>query len=125
MERFCTVLQPNVKRDIQKKILSVTFVKLCHWKFILHVKIVNIGSLVIQVCKATFLYFPAMLLPRHQIFLTASRFVQSSSTLTAGRSNLAKLRKKTGYSISLCKKALDNNEQDLQKSIDWLKVHSS
>ena len=42
--------------------------------------------------------------------------------LQAPKSALAKLRKKTGYSLSLCKKALEQHEQDIVKAEEWLKV---
>ena len=35
---------------------------------------------------------------------------------------LGKLRKQTGYSLSLCKKALNNCDQDLEKAKSWLEV---
>ncbi len=38
------------------------------------------------------------------------------------KSALAKLRKKTGYSLSLCKQALEANEQDVARAQEWLKV---
>jgi len=38
----------------------------------------------------------------------------------AGISVLGKLRKQTGYSLSLCKKALNNCDQDLEKAKQWL-----
>jgi len=38
----------------------------------------------------------------------------------ASISVLGKLRKQTGYSLSLCKKALNNCDQDLQKAKKWL-----
>nr|ACO15630.1 Elongation factor Ts, mitochondrial precursor [Caligus clemensi] len=52
---------------------------------------------------------------RRNIF-TSSCLLSSSS-----KSPLAKLRKKTGYSLSICKKALDQNEQNLDKAMEWLK----
>ena len=42
--------------------------------------------------------------------------------LQAPKSALAKLRKKTGYSLSLCKKALEQHEQDVVQAEAWLKV---
>ena len=44
-----------------------------------------------------------------------------SGGLQAPKSALAKLRKKTGYSLSLCKKALEQHEQDVGKAEAWLK----
>ena len=35
---------------------------------------------------------------------------------------LGKLRKQTGYSLSLCKKALNNCDQDVEKAKSWLEV---
>ena len=40
----------------------------------------------------------------------------------ASISVLGKLRKQTGYSLSLCKKALNNCDQDLEKAKKWLEV---
>ena len=40
-----------------------------------------------------------------------------------GISVLGKLRKQTGYSLSLCKKALNNCDQDLEKAKQWLEVN--
>jgi len=37
------------------------------------------------------------------------------------KSDLAKLRKKTGYSLSICKKALGETNQDLGLAEKWLK----
>lgn len=44
-----------------------------------------------------------------------SRFVWDAT-----KSNLAKLRKKTGYTFANCKKALDLNDNDLVKAEKWL-----
>lgn len=51
------------------------------------------------------------------------RFVHTSSLLwqASNKSLLAKLRKKTGYAISNCKKALDLHSNDLDKAEVWLK----
>lgn len=38
----------------------------------------------------------------------------------AAQSNLAALRKRTGYSFSLCKKALEQNNDDLTAAEQWL-----
>jgi elongation factor Ts len=46
-----------------------------------------------------------------------------NGALQAPKSALAKLRKKTGYSLSLCKKALEQHEQDVGKAEEWLKVY--
>lgn len=43
------------------------------------------------------------------------RFIWSAS-----KSNLAKLRKKTGYTFANCKKALELNDNDLAKAEKWL-----
>lgn len=40
----------------------------------------------------------------------------------AVKSNLAKLRKKTGYTLSLCRQALETTNQDLAKAEQWLNV---
>jgi translation elongation factor EF-Ts len=37
-------------------------------------------------------------------------------------SPLGTLRKKSGYSFSLCKKALAANDQDVDKAFKWLQV---
>ncbi|KAI5702149.1 hypothetical protein M8J76_007912, partial [Diaphorina citri] len=47
-------------------------------------------------------------------------FHASANQLTTNKSLLGKLRKKTGYSFTNCKKALDLNEQDLGKAEKWL-----
>lgn len=51
------------------------------------------------------------------------RYVHTSSLLwqASNKSLLAKLRKKTGYAISNCKKALDLHSNDLDKAEVWLK----
>ncbi|XP_040565946.1 elongation factor Ts, mitochondrial [Lepeophtheirus salmonis] len=51
-------------------------------------------------------------------------FFTNSYLLNASKSPLAKLRKKTGYSLSICKKALEQNEQDLGKALEWLKTQA-
>ena len=38
--------------------------------------------------------------------------------------NLKKIREITGVGISECKKALDFNENNLEKAIEWLKIRS-
>lgn len=47
-------------------------------------------------------------------------FHVSSNHFNASKSLLGKLRKKTGYSFTNCKKALEVNEQDLEKAEKWL-----
>jgi len=42
------------------------------------------------------------------------------SAAAGAKSDLAKLRKKTGYSLSICKKALGECDQDLAKAEKWL-----
>ncbi|KAK2587841.1 hypothetical protein KPH14_003938 [Odynerus spinipes] len=51
------------------------------------------------------------------------RFVHTSSLLwqSSNKSLLAKLRKKTGYTFANCKKALEENSNDLEKAEVWLK----
>lgn len=47
-----------------------------------------------------------------------ARFVHLSTNrvlMAASKSNLAKLRKKTGYPFGNCKKALEENNNDLEK----------
>jgi len=46
--------------------------------------------------------------------------VQQTFLAQVEKSVLAKLRKKTGYTISNCKKALELNESDIQKATSWL-----
>merc|ERR1712116_52868 len=58
---------------------------------------------------------------RRFIQFSATRTFHSSSQLSAS-SPLAALRKKTGYSISNCKKALEINANDLLKAEGWLKA---
>uniref|UniRef100_A0A8D8QPX7 Elongation factor Ts, mitochondrial n=2 Tax=Cacopsylla melanoneura TaxID=428564 RepID=A0A8D8QPX7_9HEMI len=47
-------------------------------------------------------------------------FNVSSNHLNANKSLLGKLRKKTGYSFTNCKKALELNEHDIDKAEKWL-----
>lgn len=48
-------------------------------------------------------------------------FHSSSTILTqVEKSQLAKLRKKTGYTISNCKKALEIHQNNFQKALEWL-----
>ncbi|XP_054283703.1 elongation factor Ts, mitochondrial isoform X2 [Macrosteles quadrilineatus] len=52
-----------------------------------------------------------------------ARFVHLSTNrvlMAASKSNLAKLRKKTGYPFGNCKKALEENNNDLEKAEKWL-----
>lgn len=54
-----------------------------------------------------------------------SKTVSSEATARKEKptiSALGKLRKKTGYSLSLCKKALVNCDQDVEKAKSWLEV---
>lgn len=51
------------------------------------------------------------------MFLRLSRCYSSSA---APKSNLAVLRKSTGFPISKCKEALDNNSNDLESAEKWL-----
>ncbi len=53
---------------------------------------------------------------------TGQRLLHSANSTSAPKSALAKLRKKTGYSLSLCKQALEANEQDVARAQNWLKV---
>ena len=46
----------------------------------------------------------------------------TSSNAAKKASPLAELRKKSGYSLSLCKKALGENEQNVDKAFKWLVV---
>ncbi|KAJ1526264.1 hypothetical protein ONE63_009419 [Megalurothrips usitatus] len=47
-------------------------------------------------------------------------FVTSPSTWNTSKNQLAKLRKKTGYTFANCKKALDMHNHDLEKAEKWL-----
>jgi len=47
--------------------------------------------------------------------------VGSFAASSAAKSHLAKLRKKTGYSLSICKKALSETNNDLGEAEVWLK----
>lgn len=44
----------------------------------------------------------------------------ASNAAPAAKSNLAVLRRNTGYSFSLCKKALEANSNDVQAAEEWL-----
>ncbi len=46
----------------------------------------------------------------------------SAAFSSVPKSSLAKLRKKTGYSLSLCRQALEVNKQDVSRAQEWLKV---
>ena len=46
----------------------------------------------------------------------------TSANASKKASPLAELRKKSGYSLSLCKKALGENEQNVDKAFKWLVV---
>lgn len=61
------------------------------------------------------------LLRLHGIRMGGSRFFYGTQRLAAvDKSNLAKLRKRTGFSISNCKKALEMHDNDLTKAEEWL-----
>lgn len=50
------------------------------------------------------------------MFRQLSRFVHSTATLASStKTDLAKLRKKTGYTFANCKKALELNGYDVSK----------
>lgn len=51
---------------------------------------------------------------------SSTRLLSSSLVSPAAKSELAKLRKKTGYSISICKKALEETNQELGLAEKWL-----
>jgi len=57
-------------------------------------------------------------LPLSYSFHTSSLTKAASPGLKV---NLAKLRKKTGYSLSVCKKALEESSQDVTQAEAWLK----
>ncbi|XP_011505574.1 PREDICTED: elongation factor Ts, mitochondrial [Ceratosolen solmsi marchali] len=54
------------------------------------------------------------------------RLISTSSIAkqSSNKSPLASLRKKTGYTFSNCKKALELNENDLEKAESWLKIQA-
>jgi len=54
-------------------------------------------------------------------FTTSRLFHTSRIQLSSNKVLLAKLRKSTGYTFANCKRALDLNENDLQKAEEWLK----
>lgn len=47
--------------------------------------------------------------------------LHTSSILSSSKSDLAQLRKKTGYSLSICKKALSENNDDIGLAEKWLR----
>ena len=51
---------------------------------------------------------------------STARLLSSSTSLTAAKSELARLRKSTGYSLSICKKALTETDNDLAAAENWL-----
>ncbi|EFX69838.1 hypothetical protein DAPPUDRAFT_228533 [Daphnia pulex] len=48
----------------------------------------------------------------------------SSKVMTANQSLLSTLRKKTGYAITNCKKALEMNNNDIEKAETWLNLQA-
>ncbi|XP_068236609.1 elongation factor Ts, mitochondrial isoform X3 [Palaemon carinicauda] len=59
------------------------------------------------------------------IKMGGSRFLHVGQILAAvDKSNLAKLRKRTGFSISNCKKALDMHANDITKAEEWLQAEA-
>ena len=56
-------------------------------------------------------------LTKYQGFSTSAFLSKKAS------SPLAELRKKSGYSLSLCKNALAKNENDVEKAFKWLQVN--
>jgi len=46
----------------------------------------------------------------------------TSNVVSKKSSPLGELRKKSGYSLSLCKEALAKNENDVTKAFEWLDV---
>ena len=65
-----------------------------------------------------------------QYFMSQSRTLQSFTPVMLSKAASAKktssplglLRKKSGYSLTLCKKALEANDQDVNKAYKWLQV---
>jgi len=51
---------------------------------------------------------------------SSARLLSSAAPATKAKSELGKLRKKTGYSLSICKKALSENDNDLVLAEKWL-----
>jgi elongation factor Ts len=47
--------------------------------------------------------------------------LHTTSALFSSKSDLAQLRKKTGYSLSICKKALSENNDDVALAEKWLR----
>jgi len=50
-----------------------------------------------------------------------ANFHWTAAVSASSKSDLAALRKKTGYSLSICKKALSENNNDLKSAERWLK----
>ncbi|XP_074602350.1 elongation factor Ts, mitochondrial [Brevipalpus obovatus] len=71
--------------------------------------------IVILVIMRNILWTSLPLVPRANSFRLLS---------TAASSNLAKLRKRTGFAFTLCKKALELNQNDLEQAELWLKEES-
>jgi len=63
-------------------------------------------------------YLHHSLAPQSQPFSIISTFLHTSSFLNSA---LATLRKNTGYSLSICKKALTESNNDVQQAENWLK----
>ena len=53
--------------------------------------------------------------------LHTSPSLHLAAAAAATKSSLGKLRKKTGYSLSICKKALEESGQDMAKAELWLR----
>ena len=62
--------------------------------------------------------------PLHASIFRWQNFSTSNvaSSKTKKSSPLAELRKKSGYSLTLCKDALAQNENDVSKAFQWLNV---
>jgi len=72
--------------------------------------------------SVTPLTFTSFLSTTPTSWLHTSSMINAAAAPAAGaKSALAKLRKKTGYSLSICKKALGETDQDLDLAEKWLK----
>lgn len=64
-----------------------------------------------------------------QLFCNRLRFVKSAQSTSLffvrSESNLAYLRKRTGYALNLCKQALDKNNNDATAAERWLKEQAA
>jgi elongation factor Ts len=55
----------------------------------------------------------------------ATRLMATTSSSAATDSPMARLRRKTGYAFTLCRKALEIHSQDIEKAEQWLRAEAA